>query len=238
MMEKEKYTAIVLSAGAGSRMHSQIPKQYMDLCGYPVIYYSLKAFEESEVDEIVLVAGKQDVEFCRQQIVDKYNFSKVRAVVAGGGERCFSVYEGLKAASGSDYVLIHDGARPMLSVASIRLSMETVAVEKACVLAVPAKDTIKVADGDGYSVSTPDRSRLWAVQTPQSFSTDLLEEAYRRFFVARDNGQELLTVTDDAMLVEQMTGHKVRLIAGNYTNLKITTPEDLLIAETFLKLRK
>ena len=165
-MEKEKYTAIVLSAGAGSRMHSQIPKQYMDLCGYPVIYYSLKAFEESEVDEIVLVAGKQDVEFCRQQIVDKYNFSKVRAVVDGCSERCFSVYEELKAASGSDYVLIHDGARPMLSVASIRLSMETVAVEKACVLAVPAKDTIKVADGDGYSVSTPDRSRLWAVQTP------------------------------------------------------------------------
>lgn len=234
-MGKAKYTAIVLSAGSGSRMHSETPKQYMDLCGYPVLYYSLKAFEKSAVDEIVLVTGARDIDFCRRDIVEKYGFSKVKAVVAGGSERYLSVYEGLKAASGADYVLIHDGARPLIDGDSIRRSVETVTREKACVLAVPVKDTIKVADGDGFADSTPDRSRLWAVQTPQSFSAELLEKAYQNLFDAEKEGAELPVMTDDAMLVEQMTNCKVRLVTGNYANLKITTPEDLLIARAFLE---
>lgn len=233
-MNKEKYTAIVLSAGSGSRMNSEIPKQYMDLCGYPVIYYSLKAFESSAVDDVILVAGAQDLKFCQQNIVEKYGFSKVRAIVAGGSERCLSVYEGLKAAAGAEYVLIHDGARPLIDADSIRRAMETVAVEKACVLAVPVKDTIKIADGNGYADSTPDRNRLWAVQTPQCFSTKLLEKAYQHYFAAKNKGKELPAMTDDAMLVEQMTGHKVRLVAGNYSNLKITTPEDFMVAKVLL----
>lgn len=235
-MGKEKYTAIVLSAGSGRRMHSEIPKQYMDLCGYPVLCYSLKAFEESSVDEIVLVTGASDIEFCRKEIVEEYGFSKVAAIVAGGSERYLSVYEGLKAASDADYVLIHDGARPLIDEDLIRRSMEAVVRAKACVPGVPVKDTIKVADCDGYAAATPNRSSLWAVQTPQSFSVELLKQSYQRLFEVEEQGIELPAVTDDAMLVEQMTGHKVKIIDGNYANIKITTPEDLLMAKCFLRI--
>lgn len=228
-----QYAAIVLSAGVGSRMHSDIPKQYMDLNGYPVIYYALRAFEESSVDSVVLVAAPEDVAFCRENIVEKYGFSKVRAVVGGGAERYLSVYEGLKAA-GADYVLIHDGARPLIDAESIRRCMDTVAQEKACVLATPVKDTIKVADADGYAAQTPDRSTLWAVQTPQCFSRELLMRAYDRLFEQMQAGTLQIPITDDAMIVEQMTGQKVRLIEGKYTNIKITTPEDLDVAKIFL----
>lgn len=219
-------------------MHSEIPKQYMDLCGYPVIYYSLKVFGESPVDDIILVTGAQDLEFCRRDIVEKYGFSKVKAVVAGGSERYLSVYEGLKAAPETDYVLIHDGARPLIDADAIQRSMDTVEKDMACVLAVPVKDTIKIADGNGFADTTPDRSRLWAVQTPQSFSAALLKEAYQKMFAAKADGKVLQAITDDAMLVEQMTSCRVRLVEGNYTNLKITTPEDLLIAQAFLESRK
>ena len=214
-------------------MHSDIPKQYMDLNGYPVIYYALRAFEESDVDSVVLVTAPEDVAFCRENIVEKYGFSKVHAVVGGGAERYLSVYEGLKAA-GADYVLIHDGARPLIDAESIRRCMDTVAQEKACVLATPVKDTIKVADEDGYAAQTPDRSTLWAVQTPQCFSRELLMRAYDRLFEQMQAGTLQIPITDDAMIVEQMTGQKVRLIEGKYTNIKITTPEDLDVAKIFL----
>ena len=227
------YTAIVLSAGVGSRMHSDIPKQYRDLDGYPVIYYALRAFEESDVDEIVLVTAPEDVAFCRKNIVEKYGFRKVCAVVGGGEERYLSVYEGLKATE-AEYVLIHDGARPLIDEESIRLCMESVAREKACVLATPVKDTIKVIDTDGYAAQTPDRSMLWAVQTPQCFERVLLMRAYARLFERLEAGTLCAPITDDAMIVEQMTGQKVRLIRGKYTNIKITTPEDMDVAKIFL----
>lgn len=228
-----QYAAIVLSAGVGSRMHSDIPKQYMDLDGYPVIYYALRAFEESDVDSVVLVTAPEDVAFCRENIVDKYGFTKVRAVVGGGEERYLSVYEGLKATE-ADYVLVHDGARPLIDAESIRLCMDAVAQEKACVLATPVKDTIKVADREGYAVETPDRSTLWAMQTPQCFSYELFAQAYEKLFEQIRKGTLHIPITDDAMIVERMTGHKVRLIRGKYTNIKITTPEDLDIAKMFL----
>lgn len=232
-MDRPRFTAIVLSAGVGSRMHSDTPKQYMQLCGYPVIYYALRAFEASEVDSIVLVTAPEDVTFCRQNIVEKYGFKKVDAVVAGGAERYLSVYEGLKATD-SEYVLIHDGARPLIDEESIRQSMEEVVKEQACVLATPVKDTIKMADADGYSLQTPDRSRLWAVQTPQSFCRELLMQAYERLFAKEQAGSIDIAITDDAMIVEQMMGKRVRLIPGDYKNIKITTPEDLDIAQIFL----
>ena len=234
-MSKAHCIAIVLSAGVGSRMHSDIPKQYMDLNGYPVIYYALRAFEESDVDSIVLVTSPEDVAFCRKNIVEKYGFTKVRAVVGGGAERYLSVYEGLKAAAGTDYVLIHDGARPMIDETEIRLSMRAVEEEHACVIGVPVKDTIKVGNAKHYAVDTPDRSCLWAVQTPQSFSYELLMEAYGEMWQAAESGER---ITDDAMIVERFTGHKVKLVQGKYENIKVTTPEDLLIAEVFLKKAK
>ena len=156
-------------------------------------------------------------------------------MIPGGKERYLSVYEGLKAAAGTDYVLIHDGARPMIDEMEIRLSMRAVEEEHACVIGVPVKDTIKVGNAKHYAVDTPDRSCLWAVQTPQSFSYELLMEAYGEMWQAAESGER---ITDDAMIVERFTGHKVKLIQGKYENIKVTTPEDLLIAEVFLKKAK
>lgn len=145
-MDKKKYTAIILSAGTGSRMKSNMPKQYMELLGQPVIYYSVKAFEDSPVDEIVIVCSADYIEYFRHSIIEKYGFKKVKAIVQGGKERYNSVYEGLKAANGTDYVLIHDGARPLVDNEIIVRSMHTVEKEKACVAGMPVKDTIKVSD--------------------------------------------------------------------------------------------
>ena len=229
-MDKKKYTAIILSAGTGSRMKSNMPKQYMELLGQPVIYYSIKAFEDSPVDEIVIVCSADYIEYFRHSIIEKYGFKKVKAIVQGGKERYNSVYEGLKAANGTDYVLIHDGARPLVSADIIKRSMQAVKEYRACVAGMPVKDTIKIADEDGYAKLTPERSKVWQIQTPQSFSYPLVYEAYRKMLADEDSA-----ITDDAMVVERMTNQPVKLIEGNYRNIKITTPEDMLIAEMYLK---
>lgn len=237
-MDAEKYTAIILSAGSGSRMKSDIPKQYMELAGKPVIYYSIKAFEESPVDDIVIVCGSSDIEYFKSAIVDKYGFKKIKAIVAGGRERYNSVYEGLKAAEGADYVLIHDGARPMVDTAIIERAMQAVCESKACVVGMPVKDTIKIADENGYSAGTPDRKYLWQIQTPQSFSYKILADAYSRLFTDMKADRNVPAITDDAMIIEYATDTKVRLIEGAYTNIKVTTPEDMGVAEVFLKKSK
>lgn len=228
----EKYTAIVLAAGMGKRMNSSVPKQYLMLAGRPVLYYALKAFEESDVTDIVLVVGEGEVSYCREEIVEKYALRKISAVIEGGKERYYSVYEGLKEAKGADYVLIHDGARPLVTGEIIRRAIQTVLQEQACVVGMPVKDTIKIIGEDGRAEATPDRSRLWQVQTPQVFLYDMIFDAYERVI-----GQGDIAVTDDAMVLEHVTGRKVKVIEGSYENIKITTPEDLLIAETYLKQR-
>ena len=225
----KRTAAVVLAAGSGKRMGTAVHKQYLLIKDRPVIYYTLQAFEDSEVDEVILVTGADEVDYCRKEIVEAYRFKKVRDVVAGGKERYDSVYEGLKALSGCDYVLIHDGARPLISRTLINANINCVQETKACITAVPAKDTIKVADDNGYVADTPDRSRLWQIQTPQSFSYALVLEAYRKREEAMDG-----TMTDDAMVVEKYTSHPIRLLKGDYCNIKITTPEDLVIAEAFL----
>ena len=234
-MKEKKFAAIVLSAGTGSRMQSDIPKQYMDLNGYPVIYYSLKAFQDSEVSSIILVTGKDDVEYCRTEIVKKYHLDKVHKVIPGGAERYNSVYEGLKAISEVDYVLIHDGARPMLNQEILRRSMDAAAEYGACVVGMPVKDTIKVSDENGFCKETPPRSSLWMIQTPQTFSYQLVKGAYEHVLEAIENGEEVPQNTDDAMMVEYATDTKVKLVQGDYRNIKITTPEDLSVASTYLK---
>lgn len=228
---KEKITAIILAAGSGRRMNSAVPKQYLLLDGRPVLYYTLRAFEESAVTDIVLVIGADEMEYCRQEFMEKYRLSKITAVVAGGRERYHSVYEGLKAAAGSDYVLIHDGARPFVTADVIARSIEAVKVSGACAAGMPVKDTIKVVDADGLVKETPVRSTLWQIQTPQSFSCPLITRAYKEMIAS---GRES-SVTDDAMVLERMTGQRVRVIEGDYRNIKITTPEDLLVAEAYLK---
>ena len=227
-----KVTAIVLAGGRGKRMESDIQKQYMELLGKPLIYHSLAAFEHSAVDEIILVTGAGEEEYCRKEIVEVYGFTKVSAIVPGGKERYHSVYEGLKAAAGSTYVLIHDGARPCVTPEIIQASIDGAVENWACVIGMPVKDTIKIADASEFAETTPERSRLWMIQTPQAFSYHLVREAYDRLFDREENQKG---ITDDAMVVETMTSHKVRLIRGSYKNMKVTTPEDMAIAEIFLK---
>lgn len=229
-MEKQKYAAIVLAAGSGKRMNSQVHKQYLIIQDRPVLYYSLKEFEDSAVDEIVLVVGKGEEEFCRREIVDKYGISKVKAIVEGGKERYHSVFEGLKQTSDADYVLIHDGARPFVNQDIIRRCMQEVQKYQACVVGMPVKDTIKIADEEGYAKQTPDRKNVWMIQTPQTFSYALIYEAYEEMLKTEDTA-----ITDDVMVLERIKGKKSKLIEGSYRNIKITTPEDLLIANVYLQ---
>lgn len=224
-------TAIVLAGGSGKRMHSEIPKQYMQLNGKPVIYYSLKAFEESEhVDEIILVTAKEYIEYVRNEIAGS-QFAKLTKIIEGGKERFDSVWAGLQQINGTGYVYIHDGARPCIDQNIINACWETVIQCDVCVAAAPVKDTIKVADADGYAVNTPDRKTLWQIQTPQVFSANVIKEAYRRLY--EENCFD--GVTDDAMVVERYGDSKVKLVNCGYRNIKITTPEDMEIAGIFLK---
>lgn len=226
----KKYTAIVLAAGAGKRMNTKVHKQYLEVAGKPVLYYALKAFEESEVSEIILVTGAGEEQYCRREIIEKYGFQKIKAVVAGGKERYHSVYQGLLAAEGADYVLIHDGARPFVDKMMIRRCMKAVEKYQACVVGMPVKDTMKIVDEEQFARETPDRNSIWQVQTPQTFSYSLVKEAYRKMLE-----QEDAAITDDAMVVERMTAVPVKLIEGSYRNIKITTQEDLLIMEAYLR---
>lgn len=223
-------TAIVLAAGKGSRMQSEIPKQYMDIGGKPVLYYSLKTFEESMVDDIVLVTSEDDISYCANEIVEKYNIHKVKAIVAGGTERYWSVKNGLLSARDADYVLIHDAARPCLTIDMIKRSIDEVQITGACTVGVPVKDTIKLVDEECFGVDTPPRNRLWQVQTPQSFCYQDIAKAYQLLEVSGDTD-----ITDDTMIMERYFGKKTKIIQGDYCNIKITTPEDLSVVENFFK---
>ena len=227
--KKEVFAAVVLAAGRGKRMESSVHKQYLLLHEKPVLYYALKAFEESPVQEIVLVVGKGEIEYCQKEIVEKYGFQKISHIIEGGAERYHSVYCGLKAIKGADYVLIHDGARPFLDEEIIKRNIQAVREYQACVAGM--------------------------IQTPQTFSYELIYQAYRVLITSEENTAEpeqtlpydsLLNkqkvkklqenrgqvhVTDDAMVVELLTDIPVKLVRGSYQNIKITTPEDLKIAE-------
>ena len=230
-----KITAIVLAAGSGSRMKSKTKKQFMEIKGKPVIWYSLFEFEKSRVDEIILVTGKEDLDYCKKEIVEKYNLKKIKNVVAGGSERYESVYNGLKEVTGN-IVLIHDGARPLINNEIIERSIEGTIKSDACVVGVPVKDTIKRANKEGYIIDTPNRSELWITQTPQSFKTDLVKMAYKKMKEELEKGNTTLNITDDAMVVEEFTTNQVRFVQGDYKNIKVTTPEDIDIAELFIEL--
>lgn len=230
-----KITAIVLAAGSGSRMKNKTKKQFMEIKGKPVIWYSLFEFEKSRVDEIILVTGKEDIDYCKKEIVEKYNLKKIKNVVAGGSERYESVYNGLKEVTGN-IVLIHDGARPLINNEIIERSIEGTIKSDACVVGVPVKDTIKRADKEGYIIDTPNRSELWITQTPQSFKTDLVKMAYKKMKEELEKGNTTLNITDDAMVVEEFTTNQVRFVQGDYKNIKVTTPEDIDIAELFIEL--
>ena len=226
-----KSTAIVLAAGQGKRMNSKVQKQFLLIKGKPVLYYSLSCFQNSrEIEEIIVVTGKESINFCKQEIIEAYGFSKVMAVIPGGNERYDSVYAGLCACEDSDYVFIHDGARPFLSDDMIRRGKEAALVYGACVIGMPSKDTIKIADENGMVESTPSRNKVWNIQTPQIFSYTAIREAHER---ARQ--QNMADITDDAMVIERFGNMKIKLVEGSYENIKITTPEDIVVAEKILE---
>ena len=240
---KKRCTAILLAAGTGRRMGSDVAKQYMLLNDKPVIWYGLQAFENSAIiDDIILVTGKDEIAYVQEEIVNRYGFTKVVAVVSGGAERYLSVSNALDTIRQGDlpvsntdgYVFIHDGARPLVTEKIIADTFEAVKEFGACCAAVPVKDTIKLADANGFVEATPDRSRLYAVQTPQVFSLPLVLEAYRKLAIEDSSLREAgVQITDDAMVVETMLKHPVKLVESSYDNIKITTPADMEVSKRF-----
>lgn len=228
-----KITAIILAAGQGKRMNSQVAKQFLVLQEKPVLYYSLKAFEDSQVDNIILVTGEEQVNYCRYDIVEAYHFKKVSKIIVGGMERYDSVYRAIQNTEPTDYVLIHDGARPFISKELIENVIMHVIEEKACIVGMPIKDTIKVVNKDGIIVSTPDRNTLWSAQTPQAFEFQAIKKAYELFY--NEENKSDLGITDDAMVYESYLMKPVKMLLGDYNNLKLTTQEDLIIAEKIIE---
>lgn len=208
-------------------------KQYIILKDKPIVAHTIKTFEESNlIDEIILVVGKGEVKKANEDIIEKYNFKKVTNVIEGGKERYDSVLNGLKATNKEcNIVLVHDGARPFVTEGIIRNGIESVTETKATITAVPVKDTIKTINMNNEVENTPARHTLWSVQTPQFFEYELLINAYEKF------QHSSMEITDDAMLVENL-GYTVKVINGSYENIKITTPEDLILGEGILKNRE
>ncbi|WP_352419807.1 2-C-methyl-D-erythritol 4-phosphate cytidylyltransferase [Proteiniborus sp.] len=225
-----RYISVVIAAsGMGKRMNSNINKQYLLLREKPILAYTIEKFDNNEyIDEIVIVAREEEKEYCFNEVIKKYAFGKVTNIVGGGAERQDSVYKGLLAVNSlCNIVLIHDGVRPFVRNEDIINSIDGAANYNACVIGVPVKDTIKIVDAKKDIIDTPERRYLWAVQTPQSFSYELILKAYKEAM------QKKIIATDDSMLVEKL-GHRVKIIEGSYSNIKITTPEDLKIAELLL----
>ena len=232
-----KASAVIVAGGVGSRMKSDIPKQFIEVLGKPIIAYTLNAVSScDDIDEIVIVTLPEYIVYCKD-VVDAFGFKKVSNIVFGGETRRESVYNGLKEVSkDSDIVVIHDGARPLINPKTIADCIDTAAQFGCAAVGVKMKDTIKVVDSNGDIEYTADREKLWQVQTPQCFRYDIIMPAYQTLI---DREQELLaqgiTITDDAMVVELLGDVKVKMVEGSYENIKITTPEDLVVAESFLK---
>lgn len=240
-MKKCGHIAIVLAGGHGSRMNSAVPKQYLMLMDRPVLAYSLECMEKSFMDAVILVCGEGDEQYCRENIVEKYKLTKVCSIIRGGAERYDSVLNGLieterlGMADEHSYIYIHDGARPCIDAELLDECRVNVEEYGACVPAVPVKDTIKVVDGEGFCVDTPARSSLMAVQTPQCFGYELILNAYKAMADAKRKGKDITRITDDAMVAEQFMRARVKLCRGSYTNIKITTPEDMDAAERIIQ---
>jgi 2-C-methyl-D-erythritol 4-phosphate cytidylyltransferase len=231
-MDNNYVAAIIVAAGQGKRMKTDINKQYLLLEGKPILAHTINVFENCNlIDEIIVVVGEHEKAKCQYNIIKQYDFKKVKKLITGGQTRQQSMYNGLKEVStNTDIVITHDGARPLIHENIIQKSIKETLIHKATVVGVPVKDTIKMVDSKGFVNNTPPRDLLWTVQTPQSFSYQLLKNAHKAAY------EEGFIGTDDAMLVERI-GHPIKLIKGKYDNIKITTPEDLIIAESIINIR-
>lgn len=224
-----KNYAIIVAAGKGKRMCANINKQFINIKDRPMLYYSLNTFSCNKlINGIVVVCADDEIEYCRQEIVDKYKINKVMKIVAGGKERQESVYNGLKSIDDCNVVLIHDGARPFVSDKLIEDGIAYAEIYGACACGTTPKDTIKIRDNRGFLQNSLDRTTLFSVQTPQCFNYDLILQCHRKL------KNESIAVTDDTSVVEHY-GNRVYLYKGSYDNIKITTPEDLSVAEMIAK---
>lgn len=220
---------IVAAAGRGKRMGQEVRKQYLSLAGKPLLVHTLTRLLQYDFNELIVVVTPGEENYCREEILAPYGFNQKTRVIPGGKERQDSVYNALKTLSSeTEVVLIHDGARPFVSLEMIREAVNSAYGYGAAIAAVPVKDTIKEVDGEGFVVDTPPRETLWSVQTPQAFLFPLILEAYQRAEELNYKG------TDDASLVER-EGKPVKVIQGSYENIKVTTPEDLAVAEALLR---
>lgn len=220
---------VIVAAGKGSRMKMDINKQFIKLNGKEIVAYTIEKFyNHSNIQDIVVVVREEEANILKKEILEKYNFKNIK-IAFGGKERQDSVYNGLKMLDKDcKNVLIHDGARPFVSKEIIDNSIDAAKNYNAVVVGVPMKDTIKIVNEDNDIVDTPNRSMLWAVQTPQTFNYGILMKAYESAFEGEFYG------TDDAMLVEHI-GCKVKMIEGSYNNIKVTTPEDINMGIQILK---
>jgi 2-C-methyl-D-erythritol 4-phosphate cytidylyltransferase len=226
-----KADAVIVSAGKGLRFMEGKKKQFYFLGGKPILAHTLDQFETCPlIRSIHLVVGQEDMDYCLKEIIEKNKFQKVSKIVPGGKRRQESVKNGMDALpKDTDIVVIHDGVRPFVTKAMIEDSIHSAVRYGAVILAMPVKETIKISNPDGTVLKTLDRESLWQIQTPQTFQVKVIKEAYYR---ATEDG---FIGTDDASLVERL-GVKVHILPGSYTNIKITTPEDLLLANLFLKM--
>lgn len=222
-------SAIILAGGKGKRMGAPVSKQFIEIKGKPIIYYTIKKFSENKkIDNIVVVLSKDEVVYFKENILEKYNL-KVDNIFIGGTERQDSVYNGLKSLedTNTDIVLIHDGARPFISDRIIDDGIKFAQVYGACAPGVMPKDTIKIKNESNFSVSTPERGSLVAIQTPQVFKFNEILECHEKIKINN------IVVTDDTMVAEKF-GYSVYLYDGEYTNIKVTTPEDLILGEKLI----
>lgn len=230
-MTTTKSIALIPAAGMGKRMGASINKQYLQLGGRPILAHTISVFEHSPlIDSIYLVIPADEIPYCRENVVEAGGFKKIAAIIPGGKERQNSVMNGLNAmqdcVADDDVVLIHDGVRPLITESLLRESIAVARVNDGALVAVPAKDTIKTV-ANGIVVDTPPRETLWQAQTPQAFRFGIIHAAH---LSAEKDG---FIGTDDASLIER-SGGKICIVPGDYRNIKITTPEDLILAEAFL----
>lgn len=225
-MYREKYvSAMILAAGMSHRMGSEVNKQFIIIGGKPILAHAIEKFQASRlVDEIVVVGRESELSYIEREIVKKYGFTKVINVVQGGPERHDSAFRGLIATSDkTDIILSHDGARPFVSLDIIERTIIEAYNKKAAIAGVPVKDTVKFVSS-GTIIKTPDRKLIWNAQTPQAFDKELLLLAYKEAF------KRGITETDDASIVENF-GQEVSIVMGAYENIKITTPDDVILGE-------
>lgn len=230
-----KNVAIILAAGQGKRMNSATKKQFLLIKEKTVLSYSVNEFSRSDlITELIIVTSADEIEGLKKEYCDSDSVLKPCRVIEGGKERYHSVYNALKSIDDCDYVFIHDAARPFLTQEILQHSFHEVLEYQACVTGVLSKDTVKIASADGFVEKTPDRSKVWIIQTPQVFSYKLIKRAYDSLISQEmDLINRGIAITDDAMVAETFTDVRVKLIEGDYHNIKITTPEDIKIAEVF-----